>query len=179
MTLKKITQLVILLFTALVLNACSDDKPKKKTISAFQEKQTYKQDTKLYGKIKNSKQTLFTGIVKATHEGQVIATHTIKDSSKYELPIKSGTELPILLTFYPDKNSKNQDKLLSVVISPMVKKYSIDDLTTLIAKKANKLGGYTFANVALAADSTVGIPDANKTSTGFRGDPTKQYGGWH
>jgi len=31
----------------------------------------------------------------------------------------------------------------------------------------------------MAADSTVGVPDANKTSTGFRGDPTKQYGGWH
>ena len=69
--------------------------------------------------------------------------------------------------------------MVSVVVYTSIKKYDINELTTLIAKKAKALGGYTQINMVLAADSTVGIPDANKTTTGFRGDPTKQYGGWH
>lgn len=41
------------------------------------------------------------------------------------------------------------------------------------------MGGYTRANLVRAAEETVHVPDANKTSTGWRGDPTTQYGGWH
>jgi hypothetical protein len=52
-------------------------------------------------------------------------------------------------------------------------------LTTSIAKKAQALGGYTHANMVQAAEDTAKVPDANKTTAGFRGDPTTQYGGWH
>jgi hypothetical protein len=83
------------------------------------------------------------------------------------------------LTLIPDPQSESQDKLIAVAIYPTIKKYDINDYTTLIAKKAKAMGGYTHSNMVLAADSTVGVPEANKTSTGFRGDPTKQYGGWH
>jgi hypothetical protein len=52
-------------------------------------------------------------------------------------------------------------------------------LTTAIAKKAQSMGGYNHANMVRAAEGTIAVPDANKTTEGFRGDPTTQYGGWH
>ncbi len=39
------------------------------------------------------------------------------------------------------------------------------------------MGGFTRANMILAAENTVHTPDANKTTTGWRGDPTTQNGG--
>ncbi|HCT99478.1 MAG TPA: hypothetical protein DF614_05290 [Methylococcaceae bacterium] len=57
--------------------------------------------------------------------------------------------------------------------------YDINALTTRIAQRAKSLGGYTRQNMVLAAGDSVNVPDANKTTTGFRGDPTSQYGGWH
>ena len=46
-------------------------------------------------------------------------------------------------------------------------------------KAAKAMGGYNRANMIHAAENTVHTPDANKTTTGWRGDPTTQYGGWH
>jgi hypothetical protein len=69
--------------------------------------------------------------------------------------------------------------MTAAIIYPNIKKYDINELSTAIAKKAKVLGGYTHYNMMRAAESTVSVPDANKTTTGFKGDPTKQYGGWH
>jgi hypothetical protein len=52
-------------------------------------------------------------------------------------------------------------------------------LTTAIAKAAKTMGGYTRTNMVRAAEETVSVPEGNKTSTGWKGDPTTQYGGWH
>jgi hypothetical protein len=52
-------------------------------------------------------------------------------------------------------------------------------LTTFIAKKAKTLGCYNHANMVRAAEDTASVPDSNKTTEEFRGDPTTQYGGWH
>ena len=68
---------------------------------------------------------------------------------------------------------------MAVVIHPTITRYDINPLTTAIAKKAMALGGYTDTNMRQAAESTVSVPDADKTSAGFRGDPTQHYGGWH
>jgi hypothetical protein len=108
-----------------------------------------------------------------------VATTQLEKGSRYSLTIPAKTQLPMELTFYPDKGNSDVDKLVTAVIYTSINKYDINDLTTLIAKNAKALGGYNHSNMSIAADSTVGIPDANKTSTGFRGDPTKQYGGWH
>lgn len=37
------------------------------------------------------------------------------------------------------------------------------------------MGGYNRANMVRAAEGTVAVPDANKTTEGFRGDPTTQW----
>jgi hypothetical protein len=68
---------------------------------------------------------------------------------------------------------------ISVVVDADVTNYDINSFTTNIAAKAKSLGGYTRQNMILAASNSVHTPNANKTSTGWRGDTTKQYGGWH
>jgi hypothetical protein len=93
------------------------------------------------------------------------------------LEIPAGTALPILLNFTPE--APKADKLISVAVLPNSSRYDINPLTTAIAKQAKALGGYTRRNLSRAAEDKVNVPDANKTSTGFRGDPTSQYGGWH
>ncbi len=66
-----------------------------------------------------------------------------------------------------------------MVVQADINRYDISPLTNAIAQQAKALGGYTLRNMTQAAEDGVHVPDANKTSTGFRGDPTKQYGGWH
>ncbi len=176
---KLIPVVCILFFGSLLITACdSGTKSNKNSFSVQQKTQKYTKDTTLKGKLNTEKQTLFSGEIQVINsKGKSVASTQIQNSSHYSVIIPAGTELPLTLSFMPDKNKK--DKMISVAIYSSIKKYDINDLTTLIAKKAKSLGGYTHTNMVMAAESTVGIPDANKTSTGFRGDPTKQYGGWH
>lgn len=116
------------------------------------------------GKVENK-----TGNVEALDDENVIASANV-ENGRYQLEIPAQTKLPIVL---------RSDNLISVVIDAEVTNYDINSLTTNIAVKAKLLGGYTRQNMIVAASNSVNTPDANKTSTGFRGDPTSQYGGWH
>jgi predicted metalloprotease len=178
---KFIPTLFMLFFLALFLNGCdSNDKSKKKSFTIQQKTQKYTKDTTLKGKVSYNKHTLISGEIKVTDsKDKLVASLHLEKQSQYSIKVPAGTELPLTLSYYPGADSTKKDKLISVAIYTSIKKYDINELTTLIAKKAKELGGYTHSNMVLAADSTVGVPDANKTSTGFRGDPTKQYGGWH
>lgn len=178
-TLRPLVLVTVLI--SLFLTGCdSNDKSSKKSFTAQQATQKYSEETTLKGKVSNKKGHITTGEIKATDsKGKIVATTQLKNDYHYSIIIPAGTELPIVLSFYPDKKSKNKKKLVSAVIYTSIKKYDINELTTLIAKKAKALGGYTHSHMLIAADSTIDAPDANKTTTGFRGDPTKQYGGWH
>ena len=173
--------LFITILLALPMYGCdSNDKNSKKGLSIQQTVQKYTKDTTLTGKVSNKKGSITSGKIKATDsKGKVVATTQLENKSHYSIVIPAGVELPILLTFYPSPDSDNKENLVSAVIYTSIKKFDINTLTTLIANNAKSLGGYTHSNMSISADQTVGIPDANKTSTGFRGDPTKQYGGWH
>lgn len=179
--LKFVRTFFILFLFALFLNACdSNDKSKKTRFSIQQKTQKYTQDTTIKGKVSYNKHTQISGEIKVTDsKDKLVASQQLEKQSRFSIKVPAGTELPLTLSFYPDADSDNKDKLKSVAIYSSIKKYDINELTTFIAKKAKELGGYTHSNMVMAADSTVGVPDANKTSTGFRGDPTKQYGGWH
>ena len=171
---------IILLFCITLFGCDSGENKNKKEFSIQQTVQKYTKDVTLKGKVSNKKGLIKTGVISATDsKGKVVATSELKNKSSYSIVIPAGVELPIVLIFSPQANSTEKDKLTTVAIYTSIKKYDINDLTTLIAKKAKSLGGYTHPNMSIAADQTVGIPDTNKTSTGFRGDPTKQYGGWH
>ncbi|MCK4841915.1 MAG: hypothetical protein KAT04_08530 [Methylococcales bacterium] len=171
--------IITLLFSIILISCSKSDNNNKKNLLGSQKVEKYTKDTLLKGKVSNKKGIKISGEIKVTDsKGKTVLTSQLQKSN-YQITLPAGTELPITLTFFPDSNGSDKNKLIAVVIYTSIKKYDINELTTLIAKKAKALGGYTHSNMVLAADSTVGVPDANKTSTGFRGDPTKQYGGWH
>ncbi len=140
----------------------------------------YAQTTTLQGSITGDKGFVATGVLQATTtHGQLITRITLNNNKKYSVEIPSGTALPLILTFYPDTLSAQPAELMTVVVHPSITKYDISPLTTQIAKQAAALGGYTVVNMMRAAENTVHVPDTDKTSSGFRGDPTTHYGGWH
>lgn len=108
--------------------------------------------------------------VQAIDEKQNVIASTTVENGRYKIEIPAQTKLPIIL---------RSGDLISVVVDIDLKNYDINNLTTEIAAKAKALGGYTRQNMVLAASNSVRTPDANKTSTGWRGDTTSQYGGWH
>lgn len=171
----KIKTLLISTMTSFLLVACDGQKQSKPVIKVPVQK--YKQVKVLRGSVADKNGPVLDGEVSvADSAGRIVVTGQMLNNKEYKVEIPAGTTLPVVITVKPKRSSET---LRAVIISPAVSKYDISPLTTKIAKRAKELGGYTYANMVLAADSTVGVPDANKTSTGFRGDPTAQYGGWH
>jgi hypothetical protein len=111
--------------------------------------------------------------------GQAIASVTLENNDHYRVQIPADTELPIVLSYSSDDTQAEVKKYLTAVVHANLTQYDINPLSTAIAKKAKELGGYTHANLVLAAEGMGTVPDSNKMTSGFRGDPTKQYGGWH
>ncbi len=154
--------LLLGLFNTFLLSACNEmqqSKPATQSVTKYTATSIL-----ISGKVENK-----TGNVEALDDENVIASANV-ENGRYQLEIPAQTKLPIVL---------RSDNLISVVIDAEVTNYDINSLTTNIAVKAKLLGGYTRQNMIVAASNSVNTPDANKTSTGFRGDPTSQYGGWH
>ncbi len=150
------------LLSAFLLSACNEmqqSKPATQSVTKYTETSIL-----ISGKVENK-----TGNVEAIDGENVIASTNV-ENGHYQLEIPAQTKLPIVL---------RSGDLVSVVIDADVTHYDINSFTTNIAAKAKSLGGYTRQNMILAASNSVHTPDANKTSTGWRGDPTTQYGGWH
>ncbi len=153
------------------------DKPK---IAVQQSVKKFEKATVLSGSVTGKEAPMKTGAIKVTGlNGELLATTVLQDSNHYRLEIPANTGLPIIMRYHPKPDTPEADQLVAVVIEPSITQYDISPLTTAIAEAAKALGGYTRANMVMAAENRVNVPDANKTSAGFRGDPTKQYGGWH
>ena len=172
---KMMKALFTLTIVSIFLVACDDQKKKPPLIKVPVQK--YKQVKVLQGVVLNEKGAVLEGEIKVTDSAnRIVASTRLENNKHYSVEIPAGTTLPIVITV---KSKGSDEKLKVVVISPGGSTYDISPLTTRIANRAKELGGYTYNNLVMAAGNTVGVPDANKTSTGFRGDPTKQYGGWH
>lgn len=170
-----IISLLAISIASTFLVACDNKKSSKPAIKV--PVQTYKQVKVLQISVVDAKGTVKNAEIKVTNSsGGVIVKAELDNSKHVTVEVPAGTGLPLILHAKPKRSS---EKLQAVIISTAISKYEINSLTTSIAKEAKKLGGYTYGNMVIAAGNTVGVPDANKTSTGFRGDPTKQYGGWH
>lgn len=171
----------MIFIASLFLNACNNSDTNSKPTIAIQEKiQEYSRETILKGKVSSEDKTFTSGTILVTDvKGSSISSAQLTKGSHFSVTIPSGTVLPIILTFTAEGNTNTKDKLTAVALYPAIKVYDINDTTTAIASTAKARGGYSHKNMIFAADNLVGVPDANKTSTGFRGDPTKQYGGWH
>lgn len=136
----------------------------------------YSKTTTIEGTVSTGRSLIKTGTIEVTDEnGQKIKQVTV-ENGRFQVEIPGGTNLPLVLSFSSDTH---QEKLVSVVLYDNVTNYFIDPSTTAIAKAAKSMGGYTRANLVRAAEDTTHTPDANKTTAGWRGDPTTQYGGWH
>lgn len=167
--------LVTFLLALLGLAGCGNEAPK----SAFPQQtvKKFEQTTMLEGLVSDNAGPIKLGTVKAYDEKEnVIAETALQGSDHYKIEIPAGTSLPIALTF---SRPQGVEKMIAAVVHPNVTQYDITPLSTAIAKKAKALGGYTHGNLLVAAESMGTVPDENKTTAGFRGDPTKQYGGWH
>lgn len=134
----------------------------------------------LEGSVADDRGPVKTGTVRALDsQGRMIASAQLQNGDRYRLEIPAGTVLPVVLSYLPAGKETDAGELITAVVHTNLTIYSINPLSTAIAKKAREFGGYTHANLVLAAESMGTVPDANKTTAGFRGDPTKQYGGWH
>jgi hypothetical protein len=173
---KSISTLLFIFTTSFLLGGCGQDEPTapliKKPVKKFSKLTTLK------GTVYDDKKTIKAGLIKVTNEkGNVITTTELQNDKHYTVEIPADTTLPIILTFYP--KGANKDQLISVGVDPYVKTYDITPRTTAIAEYAKSLGGYTHSNILQAANSGVSAPGRNRTSSTFKGDPTKQFGGWH
>jgi hypothetical protein len=168
--------LPILLITlcGLIMTGCNKE-PKTAKIAQTAIK-SFQQTAFLQGVVSNNSGVIKAGKVEAANENGQVISQTTMENGHYRLEIPANTALPILLTFSPESGT---EKLVAAVINDSVTEYYINPTTTAIAKAAKATGGYSHANMVRAAENTTHVPDANKTSTGWRGDPTTQYGGWH
>jgi hypothetical protein len=114
-----------------------------------------------------------------TEKEQLLTQIELVDGPHYSVEVPAGTTLPILLAYYPTAYAGEVQRMISVVVHAAASKFDINPLSTQIAKQAKDLGGYTHKNLVRAAESTGTVPASNKTTAGFHGDPTTQYGGWH
>jgi len=173
----KFLNIVLLFFIAgCFLTGC--EKGNKDNVPIKQVLKKYEQATTLEGVVSNNHGPIKAGTIKVTDSyEELVASTAVQNNGHYSVKIPADTFLPIVLTFYPE--AAEGEKLIAAVVHPGITKYDINPLTTSIAKKALAMGGYTHANMVRAAEGTANVPDANKTTAGFRGDPTKQYGGWH
>lgn len=171
-------RLLMLLIATCCLTACNNSNQSSTSYSQTVKK--YAQATTLEGIVSDSHGRVRAGRVKVIDTAhQPIAMADIQSNGQYRVEVPADTALPIVLSFHADANQANAELLIAAVIDPMISKYDINPLTTAIANKAKAMGGYTRANLIIAAEETVAVPASNKTSEGFRGDPTTQYGGWH
>lgn len=164
--------------SACLLGGCGSQPQPSTLAKSSQEK--YVAIATLQGLVTDDSGPLKTGIVRALRDsGEVLASVELKDSPRYSLEIPAGTQLPILLAYYPSAGASDDQRMIAAAVHANASKYDINPSSTRIAKQAKALGGYTHNNLVRAAESTGIVPADNKTTAGFRGDPTKQYGGWH
>lgn len=160
------------------LTGC-DSKPQP-TVAGKTGLEKYAGNKTLQGLVTNDDGPVKTGIVKAlTESGQVLAEIELSDGPHYSIEVPAGTVLPIILAYYPSAAAGDEQRMVSVVVHAAASKFDINQLSTRIARQAKALGGYTHKNLVSAAESSGTVPASNKTTAGFRGDPTTQYGGWH
>jgi len=173
---KLLYPLLLFFMVSSFLTGC--EKSGQNTTSIKADVKEYEQATTLEGVVSNNHGPIRAGTIKVTDKyKELVASTAVQYNGHYHIRIPEYTVLPIVLTFYPDV--ADGEKMITAVVHPEITKYDINPLTTSIARKAQAMGGYTHANLVRAAEGTAKVPNANKTTAGFRGDPTTQYGGWH
>lgn len=141
--------------------------------------------TQITGHVLNDDGPVTAATIEATDAAGVVAARgELKGDSVYRLTIPARTRYPVVITAYPAENPGEPIK--AAVTSPDAVEQDISAVTTIVVNTAMSLGGITEANLAKAAGAAIaqrrksgGGSGGGQTSESFKGDPTKQYGGWH
>lgn len=109
--------------------------------------------------------------------GAAVTSVALNGESRYSVNIPADTAYPVFLEI------AGHDELLeAVVIDSSAVKQDITPMSSLVVRSARDLGGVTKENMARAAINAISqskTAGGKGTAAGFKGDPTKQYGGWH
>ncbi len=139
----------------------------------------YDQAVTVSGVVSNADGSVDTAEIKATDQsGEILVTSLLQGSKVYILDIPAGSVFPLVLSAYIESSDETFKALM---ISPSLKKVDINPFSTQIIDKAIALGGFSEKNIMQATMTTskASLGRSNRTEAGFRGDPTRQYGGWH
>jgi hypothetical protein len=167
--MKHRVKIVSILLALLAISACGNDSGDKASPA---------KSTVITGLASSRDGVIASGQVDVkTLSGQQVAKAQLNTNGEFKVTIPGGTSFPILLTV------QDEDELLeAVVMSPLAQKQDISDMSTLVVQSARDLGGINKENMARAAINAIRQnkkSSGSGTSAGFKGDPTKQYGGWH
>ncbi|HFD12117.1 MAG TPA: hypothetical protein ENJ32_06585 [Crenotrichaceae bacterium] len=169
---------IILSIIIASLVGCDSGNNAKTSIISKAPVQKYEKTVTIKGVVRGEKGLIKAGKIKATSQTKVIATAEIEKNGRYTIHIPPKTQFPVLISAYPGDASKQ--KVLSVaLVNAMLTNHDITPSSTQIAKAAKAMGGYSKENMFKAALGSVNMPDRDTSAAGFRGDPTKQFGGWH
>jgi glutamate synthase domain-containing protein 2 len=164
----------ILLFIAplLALTACGDSNTPRTASSTAEDK--------IAGQVLTDQGPVAKAKIEARdRNGNIVAKTEISGDAHYSLKLPAGTAYPLVLTAYPEGAPQ---PLKAAVTSDLAEDQDISEVTTLVVDTAMSFGGLTEANLAKAAGAAIAqrkTSGGSGSSSGFKGDPTKQYGGWH
>ncbi len=170
------TVLAFCLAAAALITACGDNAPSS----------TGGAPTRLTGHVLNDDGPVVKARIEAKDaRGQVAAKTELQGGSNtYQLTLPAGTAYPVILTAFPEAPSG--EPLKAAVASPLAAEQDISQVSTIVVDTALSLGGVNEANLAKAAGAAIALRKKSgggggggATTESFKGDPTKQYGGWH
>lgn len=110
--------------------------------------------------------------------GQVLGKTALHGGSRYSLPAPKSGVYPVVIV----ATTAGGETLKAVMTKPATTGQDLTPMSTLLVEAAQQLGGFSEENMAKAARAAIGqrqVQGGNRSSSGFKGDLTKQYGGWH
>ena len=111
------------------------------------------------------------------NENHLVSTR-LDPQGHFKIKIPSSANYPVIL----QAKLKDGKVLEAVLINDQVVELDISPFTDLVVKSARLNGGLTPKNITIAAGAAINMrrsQGGKRSSSGFKGDLTKQYGGWH
>jgi len=111
------------------------------------------------------------------NENRLVSTR-LDPQGHFKIKIPSTAKYPVILR----AKLKDGKVLEAVLINDQVVEQDISPFTDLVVKSARLNGGLTPENITIAAGAAINMrrsQGGKRSSSGFKGDLTKQYGGWH
>lgn len=170
--MNKLLNLIFGLVMVLLVTACGD--------SSSGSRQTGMGGQQVIeGTVTNRDELIVSGnIIAKDKNGAKVAETEPDREGHFSIMLPPGVTYPVTLEIAVDEHTL----LEAVVMDSSLAMQDISTMSTLVVESARNLGGLTKQNMAQAAINAIRQnkkASGKGTSTGFKGDPTKQYGGWH